>query len=286
VFTDFRMPDMSGLDVLKQVKKINPEIPVIVITAYSQTEDAVRVMKSGAFDYLSKPVNLDELEMLVQKVKDLNLLLSENKLLKQQLKDKYKFEAIISRSSRMESVLNAAGRVARSRATVLIRGESGTGKELIARAIHYSSDRGDKPLITVNCGALAANLIESELFGHEKGAFTGAVAQRIGRFEQADGGTLFIDEIGDISPQTQVKLLRALQFGAFERVGGSKTIQADVRVLTATNRNLEILIRQGEFREDLFYRINVVTIIVPPLRKRKEDIPLCWREPKKNQRYQ
>jgi DNA-binding NtrC family response regulator len=274
VFTDFRMPDMSGLDVVNQVKKMNPEIPVVVITAYSQTEDAVQVMKAGAFDYLSKPVNLDELELLVRKVHDLNLLLSENKLLKQQLKEKYKFDSIISQSGRMQSVLNAAGRVAKSKATVLIRGESGTGKELIARAIHYGSDRGDKPLITVNCGALAANLIESELFGHEKGAFTGAVTQRRGRFEQADGGTLFIDEIGDISPQTQVKLLRALQFGEFERVGSSQTIKADVRVLTATNRNLEQLIRKGEFREDLFYRINVVTISLPSLRERKEDIPL------------
>ena len=274
VLTDFRMPDMSGMEVLKQIKKYNPHIPVVIITAYSQTEDAVNVMKSGAFDYISKPVNLDELELLVQKVYDLNRLISENKLLKQQIKERFKFDAILSQSGRMESVLNAAGRVAKSKATVLIQGESGTGKELIARAIHYSSDRADKPLVTVNCSALSANLLESELFGHEKGAFTGAINLHRGRFEQADGGTLFIDEIGDISPQTQVKLLRALQFGEIERVGGSQIIKTNVRVLTATNRNLEEMIRSGEFREDLFYRINVVTITIPPLRERKEDIPL------------
>ena len=277
VLTDFRMPDMNGLEVVKAVKEFNPEIPVVVITAFSDTEDAVQVMKEGAFDYLSKPVNLDELEALVQKAREHRYLVSENKLLKEQLQQRYKFDSIISQSGVMEEVLNTAGRVAKSKATVLIRGESGTGKELIARAIHYSSDRSDRPLITVNCAALSENLLESELFGHEKGSFTGATSQRIGRFEQADGGTLFIDEIGDIPPLTQVKLLRALQFGEFERVGGNQTIKTDVRVVTATNRNLEEMIEKGLFREDLYYRLNVVTIQLPPLRERKADIPLLIR---------
>jgi two-component system NtrC family response regulator len=272
IFTDFRMPDMSGLDVVKSVKQFKPELPVVIVTAFSDTKDAVQVMKEGAFDYLSKPVDLDELEILVQKAKDHNYLISENKSLRDQLFEKYKFDSIISQSSEMEQVLNTAGRVAKSKATVLIRGESGTGKELIAKAIHFSSDRKDKPLIAVNCAALSEHLLESELFGHEKGSFTGAISQRIGRFEQANGGTLFIDEVGDMAPQTQVKLLRALQFGEFERVGGSQTIKTDVRVITATNRDLDKMIESGQFREDLYYRINVVTISLPPLRKRKTDI--------------
>ena len=277
VLTDFRMPDMNGLEVVQQVKKSNPDIPVVVITAFSDTKDAVKVMKEGAFDYLSKPIDLDELELLVNKAKEHRYLVSENKLLREQLEEKYKFDGIISQSREMEKVLNTSGRVAKSKATVLLRGESGTGKELIAKAIHYSSDRKDKPMITVNCAALSENLLESELFGHEKGSFTGAIVQRIGRFEQAEGGTLFIDEIGDIALQTQVKLLRALQFGEFERVGGSKTIKVDVRVITATNRDLEQLIKKDLFREDLFYRINVVTINLPPLRERKTDIPVLIR---------
>jgi two-component system NtrC family response regulator len=277
VFTDFRMGGMNGLDVVKEVKRINPEILIAVITAFSATEEAVEVMKAGAFDYLAKPINLDELEILVEKAKEHNYLVSENKLLREQLEDKYKFNSIITQNARMEDVLNTAGRVAKSKSTVLIRGESGTGKELIAKAIHYSSNRKEKPLITVNCAALTESLLESELFGHEKGAFTGAVSQREGRFEQADGGTLFLDEVGDIPLQTQVKLLRALQFGEFERVGGTQTIKVDVRVITATNRDLEDLIRKGLFREDLFYRINVISITIPPLRERKSDIPLLIR---------
>lgn len=274
VFTDFRMPDMNGLQVVQEVVKINPEIPVVVMTAYSDTEDAVQVMKEGAFDYLPKPVDLDELELLVKKAEERNYLISENKILRNQLKERYKFDAIISQSGEMEEVLNTAGRVAKSKTTVLIRGESGTGKELVAKAIHYASDRKDKPLITVNCAALTETLLESELFGHEKGSFTGAVGQRIGRFEQADGGTLFIDEIGDIPLQTQVKLLRALQFGEFQRVGGTESIKVDVRIISATNRNLEEMISAGTFREDLFYRINVVSVLIPPLRERKTDIPI------------
>lgn len=274
VLTDFRMPDMNGLQVVREIIKINPEIPVVVLTAYSDSEDAVKVMKEGAFDYLSKPIDLDELELLVQKAKERSYLISENKLLRTQLEDRYKFDAVISQSKEMENVLNTAGRAAKSKVTVLIRGESGTGKELVAKALHFASSRKDKPMITVNCAALTETLLESELFGHEKGSFTGASAKRIGRFEQADGGTLFIDEIGDIPLQTQVKLLRALQFGEFQRVGGTETIKVDVRIITATNRNLEEMIRQGSFREDLFYRINVVAIQIPPLRERKSDIPL------------
>ncbi len=277
VLSDFRMPDMTGLEVVKAIKAYNPEISVVVITAFSDTEDAVKVMKEGAFDYLSKPIDLDELEILIKKVIELSYLKSENKLLKDQLREKFKFDAIISQSGEMEEVLNTAGRVAPSNATVLIRGESGTGKELIAKAVHYSSKRSEKAMITVNCAALSEGLLESELFGHEKGAFTGASAKHIGRFEQADGGTLFIDEIGDIGLQTQVKLLRVLQFGEFERVGGSKTIKVNVRVVTATNRNLEDLIQKGKFREDLLYRINVVTINLPSLRERKMDIPILIR---------
>ena len=274
VFTDFRMPDKNGLEVVKEIHAINPEIPVIVLTAYSDSEDAVHVMKEGAFDYLSKPIDLDELELLVQKVRERSYLISENRELRGQLQERYKFDSIISQSGEMEEVLNTAGRVAKSKATVLIRGESGTGKELIAKAIHFASARRDQPMITVNCAALTENLLESELFGHEKGSFTGAIGQRIGRFEQADRGTLFIDEIGDIPAQTQVKLLRALQFGEFQRVGGTKTIKVDVRIITATNRNLEEMIAAGTFREDLFYRINVVTVLLPALRERKADIPI------------
>lgn len=273
VLTDFRMPDISGLDVVREVKKINPEIPVIVITAFSDPQDAVRVMKEGAFDYLSKPIDLDELEILVKKVVDIRYLKSENELLRKQLKEKFSFDAIISQSGEMEEVLNTAGRVAPSNATVLIRGESGTGKELVAQAVHFASRRSERPMITVNCAALSEGVLESELFGHEKGAYTGASEQRTGRFEMAHRGTLFIDEIGDIPLPVQVKLLRALQFGEFERVGGSRTIKVDVRVIAATNRDLEALISEGKFREDLFYRINVVSIHLPPLRARKSDIP-------------
>jgi len=274
VFTDYRMPEMSGLEVVQSIKGINPELPVVVITAFSDIKDAVQVMKAGAFDYLSKPIQLDELEILVKKAQERNDLISENKLLKEQLIGKFKFDSIVTKSPKMEKIISITGRVAKSNSTVLIRGETGTGKELIAQALHFGSNRQNKPLISVNCAALSENLLESELFGHEKGSFTGASSQRIGRFEQADGGTLFIDEIGDISLQTQVKLLRALQFGEFERIGGTKTLKVDVRVITATNRNLEEMIETGQFRQDLYYRINVIAINLPALRERKEDIPL------------
>ena len=274
VFTDYRMPEMNGLEVIQSIKEINPELPVVVITAFSDIKDAVQVMKEGAFDYLSKPIQLDELEILVKKAQERNNLISENKLLKEQLKERFKFDFIVTKSPKMEKILSITGRVAKSNSTILIRGETGTGKELIAQALHFGSDRQNKPLITVNCAALSENLLESELFGHEKGSFTGASAQHIGRFEQANGSTLFIDEIGDISLQTQVKLLRVLQFGEFERIGGTKTIKVDVRVITATNRNLEEMIENEQFRQDLYYRINVVSINLPTLRERKEDIPI------------
>jgi two-component system NtrC family response regulator len=229
-------------------------------------------MKEGAYDYLTKPIDLDELLLLVQRVEKEIRLGRENRELKEQLREKFKVDFIISASRPMGEALNLVGRVAQSQATVLILGESGTGKELIARAIHYSSRRADQPLVKVNCAALPENLLESELFGHEKGAFTGAVARRIGRFEQADQGSIFLDEIGDLSPSLQVKLLRVLQEKEFERLGSSQTLKSDVRVIAATHCNLEESIQRGKFREDLYYRLNVVTISLPPLRNRKEDI--------------
>ncbi len=273
VLTDFRMPEWDGSRVLTEIKSLNPDIDVVVMTAFGSVEDAVSIMKNGAYDYLTKPIDLDELENLVRRVQEKRDLVEENRLLKQQLQKKFKFDTIISQSGEMEAVLNKAARVAPSKATVLIRGESGTGKELIAHAIHVASARKDRPFVVVNVAALSENLLESELFGHERGAFTGAVQQRIGRFEQANGGTLFIDEVGDIPLSVQVKLLRAIQFGQIERLGDSSTIDVDVRIVAATHRNLEDMLKSGEFREDLFYRLNVVTIWIPPLRNRKSDIP-------------
>ncbi len=273
VLTDFRMPEWDGLTVLGKIKELNPEIDVVVMTAYGNVENAVKIMKSGAYDYLSKPVDLDELENLILRIKEKRLLIAENKLLKEQLEKKFKFDSIITQSGEMEEVLNKAARVATSKATVLIRGESGTGKELIARAIHFASPRKDNPFVVVNVAALSENLMESELFGHEKGAFTGASQQRIGRFEQANGGTLFIDEVGDIPLSMQVKLLRAIQFGQIERLGSSKTIKVDARIVAATHRDLEGMISTNGFREDLYFRLNVVAIPIPPLKNRKVDIP-------------
>ncbi len=272
ILTDYKMPGKTGLDLLREVKSINPEVSVVVITAFGTIEDAVRAMKEGAYDYLTKPVELDELDLLVKRIVERQQLMSENKMLKEQLSDKYRLSGIIAVSKKMEEVLSIAARVAESKASVLLRGESGTGKELLAKAIHFAGERKDRPFVAVNCAALNENLLESEMFGHEKGAFTGADKQRIGRFELADGGTLFLDEIGDLPLSTQVKLLRVLQEQKFERVGSSKSITVDVRVIAATNRNLSQLIHDGRFRDDLYYRLNVVTIEIPPLRERKEDI--------------
>ncbi len=274
VLSDYRMPEWNGFVVLRKIKELNPEIDVVIMTAYGSIEDAVEIMKAGAYDYLTKPIDLDELENLIRRVREKRLLIAENKLLKEQLREKFKFDAIISQSGEMEEVLNTAARVAKSKASVLLRGESGTGKELIARAIHFASPRKEQPFVVVNVAALSENLIESELFGHEKGAFTGATQQRIGRFEQADGGTLFIDEVGDIPLPVQVKLLRAIQFGEIERIGSSKPLKVDVRIIAATHRNLEEMLKKGEFRDDLYYRLNVVTIQIPPIRQRKTDIPI------------
>jgi len=272
ILTDFKMPDITGLEVLKEVRKFNPETSIVLITAFGTIEDAVKAMKEGAYDYLTKPIDLDELEMLIKRIDERHQLISENKMLREQLTDRYKLTGIIASSRKMEEVLSIASRAADSKASVLIKGESGTGKELLAKAIHYSSPRKDKPFVAVNCAALNENLLESELFGHDKGAFTGADKQRIGRFELADGGTLFLDEIGDLPLSTQVKLLRVLQEHSFERVGSSNTISVDVRVLTATNKDLSKMMSEGKFRDDLFYRLNVITIEIPPLRERKEDV--------------
>jgi len=272
VLTDFQMPNGTGLDLLKAVRSLHSQAAVIMMTAFGTIEGAVSAIREGAFDYLTKPINLDELDALLHRIEELQQLKSENQILREQLAEKYSFMGIISQSEAMELVLSTAARVAQSSASVLIRGESGTGKELIAKAIHFASERKDRPFIAVNCAALNDNLLESELFGHEKGAFTGADKQRRGRFEIAHGGTVFLDEIGDISPATQAKLLRVLQEHQFERVGGSETISVDVRVLAATNKNLEEAIKQVTFREDLFYRLNVVSIEIPSLRKRREDV--------------
>jgi DNA-binding NtrC family response regulator len=274
VLTDYRMPIKNGLEVLKETKEINPSIDVVVITAFGNVDDAIDIMKNGAYDYLTKPIDLDELESLIKRVSEKRLLISENQILREQLQEKFKFNSIISQSGEMENVLNVVGRVANSKATVMVRGDSGTGKEVIAKAIHFASNRKDKPFTAVNVASLSENLMESELFGHEKGAFTGAINQRKGRFEEADGGTLFIDEVGDIPLGMQVKLLRAIQFGEIQRLGSSTTISINVRIIAATHRNLEDMIKEGEFREDLYYRLNVVPVTIPKLRERRIDIPL------------
>lgn len=273
VLTDFRMPGLSGLETMHEINKINPEIPVVIMTAYGTIETAVQAMKEGAYYYLPKPVDLDELSHMIGNIKERQSLLTENRELKEKLKERYQLDQIIGESGTMQEVLSIVHRVSPTSATVLIRGESGTGKELIATAIHYNSPRSDKPFIKFNCAALPENLLESELFGHEKGAFTGAVDKRIGRFEAADKGTIFLDEIGDLSPALQIKLLRVLQEREFERVGSNKPIKVDVRVIAATNQNLEDLIKEKRFREDLYYRLNVVSIYIPPLRQRRDDIP-------------
>ena len=274
VLLDYKMPGMDGLQTLREMKKINPELAVVMMTAYGTIETAVQAMKQGAADYLTKPIDLDELLLLIEKVSEKILLQRENRELKERLRERYRFDQIVYASGKMEEVMNLTGRVAKSEATVLIRGESGTGKELIANAIHYSSPRAGRPFIKVNCTALPETLLESELFGHERGAFTGAIQRRIGRFEQAHTGSMFLDEIGDLSPSLQMKLLRFLQEKEFERVGSNQTIKTDVRVMAATSRDLEEGLRRGTFREDLYYRLNVIAIFLPPLRERREDIPL------------
>jgi DNA-binding NtrC family response regulator len=272
---DFRMPGLNGLEVLKEAKRLNPELDVIMVTAYGTIETAVDAMKAGAMDYITKPIDLEELLLLIERAAQHRTLVRENEMLRRHLHEKgITQEQIIFKSAKMAELINLASRIADSKASVLVQGESGTGKELFARLIHTLSSRSHKPLITVNCGALPESVIESELFGHEKGAFTGAHQRRIGRFEQADGGSLFLDEIGELSPVVQVKLLRFLQEGEYQRVGGNQTLQADVRTISATNRDAEEEVRKGGFREDLFFRLNVITMKIPPLRERREDIPM------------
>jgi two-component system NtrC family response regulator len=273
VLLDYKMPLKDGMTVLEEVKQINAEIDVIMMTAYGSVDTAVKAMKAGAADYITKPIDLEELLIIINRIAERRMLIKENEILREELREKeVTADQIIFNSTAMGEIINLSGRVANSNATVLIQGESGTGKELIAKLIHSLSQRSEKPLIIVNCAALSENLLESELFGHEKGAFTGASRKRTGRFEEADGGTLFLDEIAELSPAVQVKLLRFLQEHEFQRVGGNLTIRSDVRIISATNRNLQEELKKGVFREDLYYRLNVVTIEIPPLRKRKEDL--------------
>jgi two-component system NtrC family response regulator len=274
VITDMRMPGQDGMEFLAQLRSRQPGPPVIMMTAYATVEKAVEAMKRGAFDYITKPFKNEELILTIRKAIEMHRLKQENRLLSLDLQERYQFGNIVGKSKIMRQVYEIIEKVAQTRASVLITGESGTGKELIARAIHFNSSRRDKPFISVNCSALSETLLESELFGHERGAFTGAVTQRKGRFELAHGGTLFLDEVGDMSPALQVKLLRVLQEMKFERVGGTKTLQVDARLVTASNRELEREVELGRFREDLYYRLKVVHIKVPPLRERRDDIPL------------
>ncbi len=274
VITDMKMPGMSGQDVLEHVRRNHPHIPVMIMTAFGTIDRAVEAMKSGAFDYITKPFANDDILLSVRKALKLSHAERQNRLLRESLAEKFGKDAIVGNSKAIQDVLALAGRVAPSRSTVLVTGESGTGKELVARALHIASDRKEMPFISVNCMSLSAGLLESELFGHEKGSFTGAVALKRGRFELAQGGTLFLDEIGELSPELQVKLLRVLQERTVERVGGTETIAVDFRLVAATNKNLQEEIAAGRFREDLFYRLNVVNIHLPPLRERREDIPI------------
>lgn len=272
VLTDLRMAGKSGLTVIDQCLKLNPPPVCIMMTAYGTVDTAVKAMKRGAFDFLTKPVNLEKLEILIARALESRHLKQENSSLHDRLDKKYQFSEIIGNSGPLSKVIETVKQVAPTRATVLLTGETGTGKELFAQAIHQNSERSRAPFIPVNCAALSPNLLESELFGHEKGAFTGAMERRIGRFEAADGGTLFLDEIGEIDASTQVKLLRFLETKTIERLGAQKPIPVDVRLIFATNRDLEDMVRNGDFREDLYYRLNVVTIKLPALRERHEDI--------------
>jgi two-component system response regulator AtoC len=274
VLTDVRLPDISGLEVLRRIKEHDATAQVILMTAFGTIKDAVEAMKMGAFDYITKPFSLEELALIVKRAIDVKEMQDENIRLRKDLSACYCYPNIIGESKAMRGVFEMVGRVSQTDSTVLILGESGTGKELVASTIHFQGPRKDRPLVKVNCGALPENLIESELFGYEKGAFTGATKQKPGRFELADGGSIFLDEIGELPLQTQVKLLRVLQDGTFERLGGTETVRVNVRVMAATNKDLQEEVRKGRFREDLYYRLSVIPLTIPPLRKRKEDIPL------------
>lgn len=273
ILLDLRMPVMDGIEALQRIKEINEGIPVIMLTAHGTMESAVEAMKLGAIDYISKPFDIEELKIQIKKSLDVGELKEQVSYLREEL-EKNTGKTIIGESPKMQEVLKIVERVANTNATILVLGESGTGKEVIANAIHYNSDRRDKPYVKVNCGAIPENLIESELFGYEKGAFTGATARKIGKFERARGGTIFLDEVGELDLAMQVKLLRVLQEKEFERVGGNEVVKIDIRVIAATNRDLLKMVQEGSFREDLYYRLNVIPIQIPPLRNRKEDIPL------------
>jgi DNA-binding NtrC family response regulator len=273
ILTDMKLPGMSGLDMLALIQRQNSRAPAIMMTAHGTIENAVEAMKSGAADFLLKPFSLDHLMTVVNKAMEVRGLRDENRQLKEELGRRYEFDNIVGRSKQMQEIFAAVLRVAPTRATVLLTGESGVGKDLIARAIHFHSPRKDRPLVKINCSALPENLMESELFGYEKGAFTGANTTKPGKFEQADTGTVFLDEIGDVPQSIQVKLLRVLQEREFERLGSNKTKQLDIRMIAATNQDLRAALEQGTFREDLYYRLNVVAMEIPPLRARKPDIP-------------
>ncbi|MCL4813022.1 MAG: sigma-54 dependent transcriptional regulator, partial [Vicinamibacteraceae bacterium] len=273
IVSDLRMGGADGLEVLRAARQLHPATAVILMTAFGSVHTAVEAMKEGAFDYVPKPFEIEEMEVKIAKALEHRRLRHEIDYLRHTQSDIYQFDHIIGASGALQRVLDVVRKVAKSHSTVLVRGETGTGKELVAGAIHHNSLRAARSFVKVNCAALQENLLESELFGHEKGAFTGADKQRIGRFEQADGGTLFLDEVGDMSANTQAKILRVLQEHEFERLGGTRTIRVDVRLIAATNRNLAAMVATGQFREDLYYRLNVVTIDMPPLRDRKEDVP-------------
>jgi DNA-binding NtrC family response regulator len=274
MITDLKMPGMSGMTLLKEVRKVLPNLPIIIMTAYGTVESAVQAMKDGVVDYILKPIKMDEMELLIEKTLSLLRLEDENRDLRQELKSIYGPQNIVGNHPAMRKVIQLIHQVAGTKATVLIKGESGTGKELVARAIHYESDRSSKPFVVINCAAIPSNLLESELFGHEKGAFTGAVKAKRGRLEVADRGTLFLDEIGEMPRELQVKILRVLEEQKFQRVGGTQDVEVDNRIIAATNKDLRHAVETGAFRDDLYYRLNVITIPIPPLRERKEDIPL------------
>jgi len=274
VLCDILMPDGNGLDLLREIKAEQPETPVIMMTAYDSNRSAVEAMKIGAAHYITKPFDLDELKILTTRVLETRGLETENLRLKRELEQRYRFKNIIGRGPKMREIFDVIERVAKTHSTVLVRGESGTGKELIARAIHYESPRSEHRFLSINCGALPENLLESELFGHERGAFTGAVREKKGLFQEAHRGTLFLDEIGEMTPSMQVKLLRVLQERRVRRVGGNEEEAVDVRIIAATNQDLQARIEAGDFREDLYYRIDVIPIVLPPLRDRPEDVPL------------
>ncbi len=274
VLTDLKLPGTDGMEILRAIQPHSPQTLGILMTGYGTIQNAIQAMRLGVFEYLLKPVNLEELQLVLERAREYQRLHMENRRYRQEIQRRFSPQNLIGHSESMRQILDLIEKVADSDSTVLIFGESGTGKELVARAIHYRSDRMDKPLVPINCAAIPADLLESELFGYEKGAFTGAHKTKVGRFELANGGTLFLDEVGEMSPQLQVKLLRVLQERSFERLGGIRSIQVDVRIIAATNRNLEASIEEGKFREDLYYRLSVIPIQIPPLRDRREDIPL------------